>query len=150
MRNFKHSAIVIIAVAMISSLSAAQFADMKAGKTEREHRINAAAVTENITIAEKELDGAATGSAELTTENNAEEKAQEEATESEIAAKSFLPIAYVISSESDVNLMAMPSDEAETVGSVSVWLSKGCDGFRLRKAPRAGTKSLMTAVLRDM
>ena len=119
MRNFKHSAIVIIAVAMISSLTAAQFADMKDSKIEREQRINAAAASDSITIAEKELDGAATGSAELTTGGDAE-AAQEEATESEIAAKSFLPIAYVISSEGEVNVMAMPSDDAETVGSIAV------------------------------
>ena len=119
MRNFKHSAIVIIAVAMISSLSAVQFADMKDVKTEREHRINAASVSDSITIAEKELDGASTGSAELTTDDEAE-NAQEEASESEIAAKSFLPMAYVISSESTVNLMSMPSDDAETTGSIAV------------------------------
>ena len=119
MRNFKHSAIVIIAVAMISSLSAVQFADMKDVKTEREHRINAAAVSDSITIAEKELDGASTGSAELTTDDEAE-NAQEEASESEIAAKSFLPMAYVISSESTVNLMSMPSDDAETTGSIAI------------------------------
>ncbi len=119
MRNFKHSAIVIIAVAMISSLTAAQFADMKDSKIEREQRINAAAASDSITIAEKELDGAATGSAELTVGDETE-AAQEEATESEIAAKSFLPIAYVISSEGEVNVMAMPSDDAETVGSIAV------------------------------
>lgn len=119
MRNFKHSIIAALAIAMISSLTAAQFADMKDSKTEREQRINAAAASDSITIAEKELDGAAKGSAELTTEEDAD-GALDKATDSEIAAKSFLPIAYVISSESEVSVMAMPSDDAETVGSVSV------------------------------
>ncbi len=119
MRNFKHSIIAALAIAMISSLTAAQFADMKDSKTEREQRINAAAASDSITIAEKELDGAAKGSAELTTEEDAD-GALDKATDSEIAAKSFLPIAYVISSESEVGVMAMPSDDAETVGSVSV------------------------------
>ena len=119
MRNFKHSVIAALAIAMISSLTAAQFADMKDSKTEREQRINAAAASDSITIAEKELDGAAKGSAELTTAEDAD-GALDKATDSEIAAKSFLPIAYVISSESEVSVMAMPSDDAETVGSVSV------------------------------
>ncbi len=119
MRNFKHSVIAALAIAMISSLTAAQFADMKDSKTEREQRINAAAASDSITIAEKELDGAAKGSAELTTAEDTD-GALDKATDSEIAAKSFLPIAYVISSESEVSVMAMPSDDAETVGSVSV------------------------------
>ena len=120
MRNFKHSAIVAIAIAMISSLTAAQVADMNEIKTEREHRINATAASKSITIAKKEFENLTVGSAELTVEADKAEAETEEALYSEIAAKSFLPIAYVIGSQSEVNLMALPSDDAETVGSISV------------------------------
>ena len=119
MRNFKHSVVAAIAIAMISSLTAAQVADMKEIKAERELRINAAMASNSITIAEKELAGAAVGSAELV-EVDPEAAAMEEALNSRIAAKSFLPIAYVIGSESEVNVMALPSEDAETVGSISV------------------------------
>ena len=43
MKNFKHSLIAVIAVAMISSLAVAQASGLNNSKTEREQRINAAA-----------------------------------------------------------------------------------------------------------
>lgn len=119
MRNFKHSVIAVIAIAMISSLAAAQVADMKEVKTEREHRINATAASNNITIVEKELTDKGVGSAELT-ETDGIEEATEEELNSQIAAKSFLPIAYVIGWDSTVNVMTFPSDDAEAAGSISV------------------------------
>ena len=120
MRNFKHSVIAAIAIAMISSLAAAQVADMNEIKTEREHRINANAVSNSITIAEKGLTDTAVGSAELTDVDDKAEAEMEEVLNSQIAAKSFLPIAYVISPQSEVSLMATPSEDAETAGSISV------------------------------
>ena len=42
MKNFKHSLIAVIAVAMISSLAVAQASGLNNSKTEREQRINAA------------------------------------------------------------------------------------------------------------
>ena len=120
MRNLKHSAIAVIAVAMISSLAAAQVADINEIKTEREHRINAASASDSITIAEKELADMTVGIASLTAEDDKAEAETAEVLESEIAAKSFLPIAYVIGSESEINIMALPSENAETAGTISV------------------------------
>ena len=53
MKNFKHSLIAVIAVAMISSLAVAQASGLNNSKTEREQRINAAAAEQSITIAQK-------------------------------------------------------------------------------------------------
>ena len=47
MKNFKHSIVAMIAVAMISSLAAAQAADMKNAKLEREMKINSSAPVES-------------------------------------------------------------------------------------------------------
>ena len=55
MKNFKHSLIAVIAVAMISSLAVAQASGLNNSKTEREQRINAAAAEQSITIAQKDL-----------------------------------------------------------------------------------------------
>ena len=49
MKNFKHSLIAVIAVAMISSLAVAQASGLNDSKTEREQRINAAAAEQSIT-----------------------------------------------------------------------------------------------------
>ena len=50
MKNFKHSLIAVIAVAMISSLAVAQASGLNNSKTEREQRINAAAAEQNIKV----------------------------------------------------------------------------------------------------
>jgi len=55
MKNFKHSLIAVIAVAMISSLAVAQASGLNNSKTEREQRINAAAAEQSITIAQKDI-----------------------------------------------------------------------------------------------
>ena len=55
MKNFKHSLIAVIAVAMISSLAVAQASGLNNSKTEREQRINAAAAEQSITIAQRIL-----------------------------------------------------------------------------------------------
>ncbi len=120
MRNFKHTAIAMIAVAMISSLTVAQTAGFNDWKQEKEQRLNAAAqATESITIAEKELVSAGTGTAEMN-DTNAEATQNDAELESEIAAKSFLPIAYVISSEAEVNVRETPSEEANILSTVPV------------------------------
>ncbi|MBQ2663577.1 MAG: C40 family peptidase [Clostridia bacterium] len=120
MRNFKHTAIAMIAVAMISSLTVAQTAGFNDWKQEKEQRLNAAAqATESITIAEKELVSAGTGTAEMN-DTNAEATQNDAELESEIAAKSFLPIAYVISSEAEVNVRETPSEEANILSTAPV------------------------------
>ena len=53
MKNFKHSLIAVIAVAMISSLAVAQASGLNNSKTEREQRINAAAAEQNINFCGK-------------------------------------------------------------------------------------------------
>ena len=98
MKNFKHSLIAVIAVAMISSLAVAQASGLNNSKTEREQRINAAAAEQNITIAQKDITDAVKGTAEISTEPT-ETSAENTAEESEIAAKSFYPLGYVLISK---------------------------------------------------
>ena len=120
MKNFKHTAILMIAVAIMSSLTVAQSSGLSNWKQEKEQRLNAAAkASSSITIAEKELDNAGTGTAEMN-DTTEEETEDEQALESEIAAKSFLPIAYVISSEAEVNVRETPSEEAAVLSTASV------------------------------
>ena len=69
MKNFKHSLIAVIAVAMISSLAVAQASGLNNSKTEREQRINAAAAEQSITIAQKDITDAVKGTAEISTES---------------------------------------------------------------------------------
>ena len=73
MKNFKHSIVAMIAVAMISSLAAAQAADMKNAKLEREMKINSSAPVESITLAEKDITEAVKGVAFTTTEADVEQ-----------------------------------------------------------------------------
>ena len=65
MRNFKHSITAIIAVAMISSLAAAQAATLKDSQIEKTQRINAVSNQKNIVIAQKDISDAVKGTAEL-------------------------------------------------------------------------------------
>ncbi|MGN0106062.1 MAG: NlpC/P60 family protein [Hominilimicola sp.] len=118
MRNFKHSIIAVIAVAMISSLAAAQAADLNNSKIEREQRINAASSQQNITIAEKELTDAVKGTAEISTEP--ETAPEETVPESEIAAKSFYPLGYVLISNGTLGVRETPSDEAAVIDQIEV------------------------------
>ena len=121
MKNFRHSLIAVIAVAMISSLAAAQTADIRGIKAEREERINAAAQADSITIAEKGLTDAVKGTAEITqNDTSVEETVEESVLEGEMAAKSFYPLGYVISSGSSVNVRETPSAEAEAIDEVPV------------------------------
>ncbi len=122
MRNFKHTIIAVIAVAMISSLAAAQASSLKTSQIEREQRINATAAQNSITIAQKEVTDAVVGTAEISTEptQTPEEAAAELATESEIAAKSFYPIGYVLISSGTLNVRETPSEEANVIDQIEV------------------------------
>lgn len=131
MRNFKHSVIAAIAIAMISSLAAAQAADLRSTKAEREQRINAAASEQSITIAEKEVTDAVKGTAELSEET--ETTIEDVVSESEIAAKSFYPLAYIIASGDAVNIRETPSNEANVLDQAEIGteveVTEGSDGW---------------------
>lgn len=109
MRNFKHSIIAVTAVAMVSSLAAAQAATFKDSKIEREQRINAAPAEQSITIAQKDISSAVKGTAELL---SASPDPETEDNSSEIAAKSFYPIGYVVISSDALNVREYPSEES--------------------------------------
>ncbi len=120
MRNFKHSIIAIIAVAMISSLTAVQSADLKNAKIEREGRINAAAASNSITIAEKDVTDAIKGTAELSSSPE-QNTVEEVVSESEMAAKNFYPIGYVLISGSDaLDVRDNPSYEAAAIDRIGI------------------------------
>lgn len=119
MKNFKHSLIAVIAVAMISSLAVAQASGLNNSKTEREQRINAAAAEQSITIAQKDITDAVKGTAEISTEST-ETSAENTAEESEIAAKSFYPLGYVLISNGSLDVRETPSDEANVIDKVEV------------------------------
>lgn len=117
MRNFKHSITAIIAVAMISSLAAAQAATLKDSQIEKTQRINAVTNQKNIVIAQKDVTDAIKGTAELLTP--AEESQATEVDESAIASKSFYPLGYISVAEG-VNVRETPSDEAAVTGQIDV------------------------------
>lgn len=117
MKNFKHSVIAVTAVAMISSLAAAQAANFKDSQIEREQRINAAAAEKSITIAQKDISDAVKGTAELLA---ASPQPATEDNSSEIAAKSFYPIGYVVISNDALNVREAPSDEANVIDQLEV------------------------------
>lgn len=117
MKNFKHSVVALTAIAMISSLAAAQAAAFKDSKAEREQRINAAAMDQSITIAQKDISDAVKGTAELLSAT-AQPEAEDNA--SQIAAKSFYPIGYVVISSDALNVRETPSEEAAVVDQLEV------------------------------
>lgn len=118
MKNFKHSIVAVIAVAMISSLAAAQAADLKNAKLEREQRLNASAPSESIMLAEKDVTDAVKGVALTTTQSDIAEASpipsnEIPVDESLAAAKSFYQIGYVSLTSGTLNVRETPSDEAE-------------------------------------
>ncbi|MCC8160616.1 MAG: C40 family peptidase [Oscillospiraceae bacterium] len=122
MRNFKHTVIAIIAVAMISSLAAAQAATLKDSQLERENRINSAAALQNITIEESNAEDAADVESEISDEEPAAEAPAEEEVvdESEIAAKSAYPIGYVNITSGSLDVRETPSDESAVIDQIEV------------------------------
>ena len=96
MKNFKHSLIAVIAVAMISSLAVAQASGLNNSKTEREQRINAAAAEQSITIAQKDITDAVKGTAEISTEPT-ETPAENTAEEAKSRQRVFTLLAMCLS-----------------------------------------------------
>lgn len=119
MKNFKHSIVAIIAVAMISSLAAAQAADIKNAKTEREMKINSSAPANSIMLAEKDVTDAVKGVALATTADDiaaaSPAPSDNPVDESLLAAKSFYQIGYVSLTNGSLNVRKDPSDESEVV-----------------------------------
>lgn len=116
MRNFKHSIIAVLAVTMISSLAAAQAANLKDSQIEQTQKINAGADIQNITVAAQEVEDAIKNASEP----GAEDEAFEEADEAAIAAKSSCPVGYVNITSGALNVRETPSDEAAIIGQVDV------------------------------
>lgn len=121
MRNFKHSIIAAIAVAMIGSLAAAQASDLQTAHLEKEQRINTAAASQNITIAEKDITEDFSGVSEITTEIIEPTSAPAtKVSEEEIELKSQYPIGYVLISSDSLNVRETPSDESAVIDQLEV------------------------------
>ena len=121
MRNFKHSIIAAIAVAMIGSLAAAQASDLQTAQFEKEQRINAAAASQNITIAEKDITEDFSGVSEIDAEIiEPTPLPTPEVSEEEIASKSQYPIGYVLISSDSLNVRETPSDESAVIDQLEV------------------------------
>ena len=74
---------------------------------------------QSITIAQKDITDAVKGTAEISTEPT-ETSAENTAEESEIAAKSFYPLGYVLISNGSLDVRETPSDEANVIDKVEV------------------------------
>lgn len=129
MKNFRHSIVAIIAVAMISSLTAVQSADMTKEKEELTNRINSSVQEQSLTIAQKDIDGSSKAVALNTSEPSEQPTATPEASsapeqenqlsEKEIeeinAEKSFYQLGYVKLSYGTLPVRPEPSDEVEAI-----------------------------------
>lgn len=114
MKNFKHSLVALIAVALISSLAAVQASDIKDEKIARAQRINAASETASLTIAQKDVTDAIKGVALTTNEAEAAAAAAEEENAAEVNAKSYHPLGYVKLANGTLSVKTAPSTDAET------------------------------------
>lgn len=107
MKNFKHSVVAMIAIAMISSLAAVQAATINSDKKTTESQINAAAKKENITIAE-------TGNA-----NKGIALAQSVPSAPTENDKSYFQLGYVILSSGKLEVKELPSYESATINNLN-------------------------------
>lgn len=109
MKNFKHSMIAIIAVAMISSLSAVQAKDLK-NTSELVKKLNTHAHTNSITVEEEKE--------ETTAEKEAEQARIDLESVPEAAEKSNADTAYVSLTSGTLNVRETPSNEAAVIDSL--------------------------------
>lgn len=129
MRNFKHSMTAVIAVAMISSLTAIQSSDIINKKNIREQALSAAAVHSNITIAQKDVTDGVKG---VALENN--EYEQREAQQAiENTDKSNYQLGYVEISAGTLPIQSGPSGNSERVGELNV-----CDQVEILEKSESG------------
>lgn len=126
MRNLKHSIISAISVVMVGTLSFFQVSDMAAQKLERNMKISTANSVESIVIEN--------------TEDSTAEVAADEATEQAIAEKSSLTSAYAMVIGS-ADLKAAPSDEAQTMGTMS-----GADSLQILESTEGWYKVSVNGV----
>lgn len=112
MRNFKHSIVAMIAVAMISSLAAVQAADMK-NSSNPVSVLSGASQQNSITIEEENQEVIETKS-----EQEAKQAASDVEEYPEAAAKSFFETAYVSLTSGTLNVRETPSLEAAVVDSL--------------------------------
>lgn len=131
MKNFKHSIVAIIAVAMISSLAAVQGAELTDKKAERDRKLSVAAEVQNMTITEKNVGGNGARATVLTSNTNDEAQAVAEI-ESSVDASSYR-LAYVETTQGGVELYASPSSSSDVVGELSpceqVEILESTDGY---------------------
>ena len=114
MKNFKHTVVAIIAVAIMSSLAAAQSADLAVARAERDKKLSAAAEVQSMTITEKNVDGSGVVAAALTNDTTAVAQATAEIENS--VDRSSYQLGYVETTQGGVELYASPSSSSEVVG----------------------------------
>lgn len=129
MKNLKHSIMATISVVMVGTLSFFQVSDMSAQKLERDMKIGTANGVESIVLENTE---------DVSEESESLETS--EASEQAIAEKSSLTSAYakVIGT---ADLKAAPSDEAQTIGTMS-----GADSLQILESTEGWYKVSVNGV----
>ena len=117
MKNFKHSLLAFIAVAMISSMAAVQGSELSRVRAERNVKLNAAAEVQSMTITEKNISNSSIKAAALT--NNAADEAQAVAAIEKSASDSTCQLGYVETTQGSVCLFAAPSSDSDVVGELA-------------------------------
>lgn len=108
MKNLKHSIVVMIAVAMISSLAAVQAATINSEKKNTKTKINAATQASSLTIAQVKSDA----------QNGVAIASSVEAVSAE-NSKSFFQLGYVMLTSGTLEVHELPSYESATVGTLN-------------------------------
>ncbi|MDD6485239.1 MAG: SH3 domain-containing C40 family peptidase [Clostridiales bacterium] len=148
MRNFKHSIVAVIAIAMISSLATVQGSDIIKQKNERQQALNAAAQHSGITITQKDVTEGVKG---VALENNEAEQAQAQAA-IENNDKSSYQLGYVEISAGTLPIQAQPSDESERLGELNacdqVEILESTEGY-YKVASEAGTGYVLSEAITD-
>lgn len=129
MKNFKHSMTAVIAIAMISSLTAVQSSDIINKKNIREQALSAAAIHSNITITKKDITDAVKGVALENNEN--EQKEAQQAIEN--TDKSNYKLGYVEISSGTLPIQLGPSDNSDRIGELNV-----CDQVEILEKTESG------------
>lgn len=112
MKNLKHTIMAIASIAMVGTLSFFQVSDMSAQKLERDMKLGTASSVESMILEDSEEDK------DDANEGQTEEQTESEATEQAIAEKSSLTEGFAMVTGT-ADLKAAPSDEAETIGTMS-------------------------------
>lgn len=108
MKNFKHSMIAVIAVAMISSLAAVQVNDFKQ-TADTVKKLTTGTITHSISIEDDDMS---------VSETEAEQARIDIETVPEAAAKTSLETGYVSLTSGTLNVRNNPSSEADVVGTL--------------------------------